>query len=261
MRRPRNLLPNSFVHITNRCEGFFLQETDMLEYALACLMELCSAQGIVLLAYCILANHLHLLTKVSEDVAKTSKLMHDLETRLACRYNRIKGRRGHFWQDRFHSTIVAGEGHFRNVISYIDANPLNHKGGEDPIHWKYCSYRELQVDDGAVSLVDRVRLLKAMRMASLREFTEWQRRMMKKRKGTDAIMRTKETPRFGRHYAVGTCDELRLLQKSLRKRGIPSYATFLENDEEQISWWALDLCSERFAKRHSTALTAKTQQP
>lgn len=256
MRRPRNLLPDTFVHITNRCESFFLQENDMLEYTLACLMELCRVQGVVLLAYCLLANHLHLLTETGEDVTKISKFMHDLETKIACRYNRLHERRGHFWQDRFHSTTVAGKGHFRNVISYIDANPLNHQDGVDPIHWKYCSYRELQVDNRGISLIDRARLLKAMRMASLREFTEWQRRMMEARKGTNAIARAQENAHFQRHYAIGTPKELRLLQRSLQKRGIASYATFLEYDDQQVAWWALDLCSESYAKKHAGLLTA-----
>lgn len=226
----------------------------MLEYALACLKELCLAQGIVVLAYCLLANHFHFLTKINEDVSKMSKLMHDFETKIACYYNRTRGRRGHFWQDRFHSTTIAGRGHFRNVVSYIDANPLNHKNGCDPMNWRYCSYREFQVDDGSIPLVDRALLLKAMRMASLREFVQWQRGIMEKRKGTEAVAKAQEVPRFRGHYAVGTKEELRLLQKRLRKQGIPSYATFVGLDDEWDSWWTLDLCSARFAKRHARAL-------
>ena len=249
MRRPRNLQPNTFVHITNRCEGFFLEEVEMLSFFLKCLREACLENGIVILAYCILANHLHLLSETGQEVEKLSKMMHDLETKVACYYNRCKGRRGHFWQDRFHSTTIASQGHFRNVVSYIDANPLNHKDGVDPINWRYCSYHELQVDSENISLIDRARLIKAMKMVNIRQFTEWQRQMMEKRKGTEAIAKAQEAPRFRRHYAVGTRQDLKLLQNTLRKHGIFSYGSFLEEDENHVTWWALDLCCENFAKR------------
>ena len=268
MRHPRQLQPESFVHVTMHCEDYFFKASEMRDFFLNVLKEAAQRFEFVLLGYCILLNHLHLLNKLHTDPTKLSQAIHFIATKMACHYNRVMHRRGHFWRERFRSTIIADSRHFKNVLSYIDANPLNTKDQIEPLNWHYCSFRELQSGDDTISLIDRFHLLKAMKMQNIKQFLLWQREMMERQKGSKQLAAAKSfhtedgvPVRFQRHYAVGRRRELQLLQKRLRKRGIFTYGLFLEMDADNQEWWALHLCSERYAKRHQELLATPSSVP
>ncbi|MBR6470381.1 MAG: transposase [Victivallales bacterium] len=256
-RRPRNLQSDSYVHITQQCEfqEFLFSKPETREHYLSLLREVIAKFELLVLGYCVMMNHIHLLVKVGSDATMVSKAMHSLAGRMARHYNAQVGRRGHFWRERFHSTHICSGRHFRNVISYIDANPLNHKCGDDPIHWKYCSYHELQTGCQDISIVDRAALVKALRMQTVREFLAWQRGLMERQAGRAPIIAAHASLDYSGHYAIGTDAELRLLQRRLKKRGIYTYAQYLGLDCEGDPLWALDICGQAYAtswgKRHN----------
>ena len=250
-RRPRNLQSNSYVHITQQCEfqEFLFSEPATRDHYLSLLKEVIAKFGLLVLGYCVMMNHIHLLIKVGSDATMVSKAMHSLAGRMARHYNLRAGRRGHFWRERFHSTHICSGRHFRNVISYIDANSFNHKCGVDPIHWKYCSYHELQTESQDISIVDRVALIKALRMQSINEFLVWQRNLMERQAGRTPIIAAHGSLDYSGHYAIGTDAELRLLYKRLKKRGIYTYVQYLGLDSEGDPLWALNLCGQSYAER------------
>ncbi len=250
-RRPRSLHSGTYVHITQQCElqDFLLSDPATRGHYLALLEEVIRKYAFVVLAYCIMENHIHLLAKVGEDTALVSRAMQSLAGRMAQDYNRRTGRRGHFWRDRFASTLIGTARHFRNVISYIDANPLNRRGGVAPIRWRYCSYRELQGGASEFSVVDRAELVRALRMRDIGEFVAWQRTLMERQEGRRTTADARICAAYSGHFALGTYAEMRLLQRRLGRRGRFAYCRCLGTDFEGDPLWALDLCGERYAAR------------
>ncbi|MBO4619878.1 MAG: transposase [Victivallales bacterium] len=248
-RRARNLQSESFIHITQQCEWqkFLFESEEMREYYLWLLKEVIAKFGLLVLGYCIMKNHIHLLVKVGADVTRVSRAMQSLAGRMAQHFNRVNGIKGHFWRDRFSSTHIGTSSHFKNVISYIDANALNHQQGMDPIHWKYCSYHELQNCDAEVSIVDRALLVNTLKMQSIKEFLDWQRKLMERQQGRRAIVAASHSVKYSGHFALGTQNEIRLLKQRLRKRGQYSYSRYLGLDHEGDPLWSLDLCSQTYA--------------
>ena len=262
-RKARNLMSNSYVHITQQCESqlFLFEEEKYRKHYLGLLKETALKFGLIVLAYCIMKNHIHLLVKVGEDAAKISRAMHWLSGKMAQDYNRAANRKGHFWRDRFASTHICSGKHFGNVISYIDANSLNCKDGCDPIRWSYCSYRELQRGYDAVSVVDRFALIKALKMNDINEFLAWQRKLMDRQTGHASRAAAAQSVEFSGHYALGTQEELNLLRKRLKKRGIFSYMQYLGLDADRDPLWALDLCTEQYAIQRERRLAQQPAPP
>ena len=248
-RKPRNLCSGTYVHITQQCElqAYLLKTPQIREHYLDLLKEVIEKYAFIVLAYCIMENHIHLLTKVGEDVSRVSKAMQSLAGRMAQDYNRITGRKGHFWRDRFASTSIGTDRHFKNVISYIDANSLNHLNGCDPIQWQYCSYHELQSGQSEVSIVNRAELVRALRMQNIQEFLAWQKSLMERQMGRTTSVSAQTAAAYTGHLALGTYAEMRLLQRRLRKRGVFTYCSYLGNDFEGDPLWALDSCTVKYA--------------
>lgn len=250
-RKPRHLYSNTYIHITQQCElqEFLLSDPANREHYLSLLKEVIIKYAFVVLAYCIMGNHIHLLTKVGEDTTKVSRAMQSLAGRMAQDYNRTTGRKGHFWRDRFTSTLIGTIRHFKNVISYIDANPLNHRNGDDPIRWQYCSFHELQNGQSKVSIVNRSELVRALKMRDIQEFLVWQKAMMERQMGKKSSASEQIASVYTGHFALGTYAEMRLLQRRLRKRGQGTYCQYLGLDFEGDALWALDMCHPNYDRQ------------
>ena len=268
-RRARNLLPDSYYHITQKCnhDAFSFEDAPSCSRYLELLQEVFAKYAVPLLAYCLMLNHIHLLVKTGADPRLLSCAMRELSGRLAAEHNRRHGVRGHFWADRFHSTFVAAGGHFRNVLAYIDANPLNTRDMKDPAEWRFCSYYELQAaavaeaegapDGGGAPEAPRGRpalsmgdVLEGGRFDSREEFLSWQRARLARERGDALVDAALADRRYAGHFALGGPDELLWLQIRLEGRGVHSYMTFLRGQEgDSPALWALDLCGPAYALR------------
>ena len=56
------------------------------------------------------------------------------------KYNKLHGKTGHFWGERFHSTIIDSDHYFMNALVYIEMNMARAKAVDDPKDWKWSSY-------------------------------------------------------------------------------------------------------------------------
>ncbi len=75
-----------------------------------------------LLAYVVMANHVHVLLRPSVPLARITRLIKGFTARKA---NRILGRMGHaFWQDESFDHWVRNEAELVRIISYIERNPV-----------------------------------------------------------------------------------------------------------------------------------------
>ena len=128
----------------------------------------------------------------------------------------------------------------------------------NPIHWRYCSYRELQSDADEISVADRFAIVKALKMNDIQEFLIWQRKLLERQMGRSGIDAANQSITYAGHYALGTQAELNLLRNRLKKRGLFSYTQYLGLDPEGDPLRALDLCSKRYALQREKHLS---QQP
>jgi len=73
-----------------------------------------------LVAFCIMPNHVHLLIK---PLDKLAKVMQKLKGGSAKLMNEMLGRRGCFWAADYYDKLIRDEKHFSVVYEYIKNNP------------------------------------------------------------------------------------------------------------------------------------------
>jgi putative transposase len=59
-------------------------------------------------------------------------------------YNRRKDRKGAFWEDRYHATVIESGEHLLRCIVYIDLNMVRAGIVDHPSQWPFCGYNEIQ---------------------------------------------------------------------------------------------------------------------
>jgi len=126
-RLARMVIPGVPHHITqrgnNRQDVFFVED-DRRVY-LSLLQEQSRRYGLQLLGYCLMSNHVHLIATPARDdsLAKAVGRGHWLYTQYV---NRLHGRSGHLWQNRFYSCALDEE-HLVLAMAYIERNPVRAK--------------------------------------------------------------------------------------------------------------------------------------
>jgi len=154
-RSNRYILPGRLYHITHRCHDrkFLLgAAADRTEYRRR-LGAALDRFGVSLLSYAITSNHTHeILTSPNEK--RISQMMQSLEGKFAEYYNARKGRRGAFWEDRFHSTMIQEGSHLLDCMVYIDLNMVRCGVVNHPEQWEWCGYHELVGDRKRFRIID-----------------------------------------------------------------------------------------------------------
>jgi len=123
-RVARIVVPGLAHHITqrgnNRQDVFFVDD-DRLAY-LKILGEQCRRFGVDLLGYCLMTNHVHhiAIPRREDSLAKAVGRTHWLYTQYI---NRLRGRSGHLWQNRFYSSAMDDD-HCLLGMRYVERNPL-----------------------------------------------------------------------------------------------------------------------------------------
>jgi len=118
-RANRHHIPGQVWHITHRChKGEFLFKFLKDRKAwIGWLFEAKKRYGLIVLDYIVTSNHIHLLV-VDEDSNAISKSIQLIAGRTAREFNRRKGRRGAYWEDRYHATAIASGEHLMRCLIY-----------------------------------------------------------------------------------------------------------------------------------------------
>ena len=88
------------------------------------ILKVCKEQDhFLLLAYCLMDNHVHLL--IQEGDVPLSLLMSHIEIRYARWYNHKYDRSGYLFQERYKSCPVNGTSYLLSVFRYIHQNPYH----------------------------------------------------------------------------------------------------------------------------------------
>lgn len=139
--------PGSTHHVMGRTitgRPLFSDDYDRISFIVR-LGRCCTCCGVKVLAWCLMPNHFHLLVRTSET--PLSSFMARLLTGHASHMNTRHQGRGHLFQGRFKSILVADESYLSNLICYIHLNPVraglaNGLAALDAYRW--CGHRMLK---------------------------------------------------------------------------------------------------------------------
>jgi len=70
----------------------------------------------------------------------------------------VKKRKGAFWEDRSHATVIESGDHLLRCVVYIDMNMVRTGVVDHPEKWPYCGYNEIQIPHRKCKLIDYVTL-------------------------------------------------------------------------------------------------------
>lgn len=123
-RLARLVIPGLPHHVTqrgNRRDCVFYSDNDRQRY-LRLLIEYASLHGLLVLAYCLMTNHIHLacIPSHSSTLAAVFKPVH---TRYTQYFNRARETCGRLWQGRFFSCPL-DDWHLWATIRYVERNPV-----------------------------------------------------------------------------------------------------------------------------------------
>ena len=120
-RANRYFLPGHVWHITHRChkKEFLVKFAKDRKRWMHWLFEARKRFGLCVLNYIITSNHIHLLVR-DRGLDEIKNSMQLVAGRTAQEYNQRKGRKGAFWEDRYHATAVDSEMYLARCMVYID---------------------------------------------------------------------------------------------------------------------------------------------
>ena len=174
-RAPRMLIQEepAVYHVMSRTalDGFVIKEQEK-DYLVGLVKHLSSVYFAEVLGYCIMGNHFHLVVRMipgdqfeDQDIiarhqryygkaskllpgqipffrqkwANLSEFMKEVKQSFARYYNRLHDRRGHFWGERFKSTIVQDGDALINFLGYVELNPVRAGLVREPERYRWCS--------------------------------------------------------------------------------------------------------------------------
>ncbi len=126
-RTPRKKSAVNIYHIMirgNNKQQIFLDHDDYDRF-LSILAEKRQNRSLVLYAWCLMPNHIHLLIKEKQE--QMDQVFRSMLTGFVLWYNTKYKRVGHLFQGRFKSQPVDDETYFLRVVRYIHRNPLEAK--------------------------------------------------------------------------------------------------------------------------------------
>ena len=143
--------PHHVAQRGNNGQDVFFTDDDRAYY-LELLAEQSKKFGLRVEGYCLMSNHLHLVAtpRSEQSLAKAVGRTNLYYTRYV---NRLHGRSGHLWQDRFFSSPLDEE-YFWNALIYVERNPVRAKLVRKPWRWRWSSALAHVAGRDATGLLD-----------------------------------------------------------------------------------------------------------
>lgn len=140
---PRNLYYDGFFHVmTQGLNKEYIFNKDYYKEKYIKLMKKYLKQyDIILLAYCIMDNHSHILI-YAKEVKQLSMFMQNINSKFALYYNKDKGRVGYVFRGRYNSQHISDKDYLLNCLNYIHMNPVKAKMVNKPGDYEYSTYND-----------------------------------------------------------------------------------------------------------------------
>lgn len=148
-RKARRFRPDSIFHIG--CRGvdrqpIFLTDHDRAFFRNA-MLEAVGDSDSKEVAHCLMPNHFHWAIATGKETF--DRMVHNVMTRHAVRFNRLHSRTGHLFEDRHWSFLCEDIEHIENAIAYIHLNPVRAGIVRLPSDWKWSSSLTWEGQEGA----------------------------------------------------------------------------------------------------------------
>jgi len=180
-RANRYFLPKYIWHITHRChkKEFLLKFSRDRKNWVRWLFEARKRFGLRVFNYSVTSNHIHLLAQTPENNAEAiPESMQLIAGRVAQDYNQRKGRKGAFWEDRYHATAVDRENHLLQCLVYIDLNMVRAGQVKHPKDWAESGFQEIQGHKERYRTIDLKGLSNTLGFQDLDLFQKFYREMI-----------------------------------------------------------------------------------
>lgn len=140
VRKPRIWFPGAAYHITcrgNHRNDIFKDQEDYLVY-LTILEEAKHEYPFILIAYCLMTNHVHLQIKTKE--IDTNKIMKKINQIYTMYFNNKYNYVGHLFQGRYFAELIIDDAQMLSTSRYIHLNPIRAKMVKRPEDYEWSSY-------------------------------------------------------------------------------------------------------------------------
>ena len=141
-RAPRLVAPGGTVHVVTRCNNreFHFTTAEDFHVVLDHLREMARTYEMVVYAYTVMSNHLHLLLQ-APTTDPLGRPLRWLLTQTAKAFHKARGRRGHFWERRYHAGLVEDDVYALAALRYLDWNAVRAGLVADPsaYPWSSCA--------------------------------------------------------------------------------------------------------------------------
>jgi putative transposase len=226
-RAHRYFLPNRVWHITHCCheKAFLLKFARDRERWRHWLFEARKRFGLCVLNYVVTSNHIHLLVR-DQGEGEIASSMQLVAGRTAQEFNQRKGRKGAFWEDRYHATAVDTEEYLARCMAYIDLNMVRAGAVKHPGEWPNGGYREIQDPPARYAVIDRGALLDVLGFRDLGQLQQACREWV------EEALRSPHQIRNGlwsESLAVGQPEFVESIQAALGVRGVHRESVETEN--------------------------------
>ena len=167
-RAYRHFIPGYVWHITHRCHRreFLLKFAKDRTRWMELLFEAKRRYRLSIFNFIVTSNHIHLVVASPKNRESIPKTMQLVAGRSAQEYNRRKGRKGAFWQDRYHATAIETGDHLWRCLVYVDLNMVRAGVVKHPSEWKWSGYHEIQHPKARYRLIDHETLHKLLHVDS-----------------------------------------------------------------------------------------------
>ena len=202
-------------HVINRGNGrgeVFHDDTDF-GYFRGLLARACERLDMVILAYCLMPNHFHLVLKPGGD-GDLGRWMQWLLTSHVRSYHKRYGTSGHVWQGRFKAFPIQQDEHLLTVLRYVERNPLRSRLVRSARKWRWSSLCEWAKGKG-----DGVGCGWPVRRPG--DWEEWVNEAQSARELEQLRASVNRGKPFGSDHWVKTTAKRLGLEASLRQRGRP----------------------------------------
>jgi putative transposase len=217
-RANRFFLPGYVWHITHRCHKreFLFKFAKTRQRYLHWLHQARRRFAVEILNYAVTSNHVHLIVRNRGGENEIPAMVQLVAGRTAQEYNAGKGRKGAFWEDRYHATAIEAGSHLQRCLTYVDLNMVRAGAVRHPDEWSHGGYQEIQGNRRRNTIIDLKALAEVLEIGSLEALRTAHREWVATALNDEAQRRENI---WSQALAVGSVEFIRQTQAALGLQG------------------------------------------
>jgi REP-associated tyrosine transposase len=217
-RANRYFLPGHVWHVTHRCHKreFLLKFARTRQRYLHWLYQARRRLAVEVLNYTVTSNHVHLIVRNRGGENEIPAMIQLVAGRSAQEFNARKGRKGAFWEDRYHATAIEAGSHLRRCLTYVDLNMVRAGAVRHPEEWTHGGYHEIQGNRRRNTIIDLKALAEVLEFNSLEALRVAHREWIAEALSEEAQRREDI---WSQSLAVGSVEFVRQTQVALGHQG------------------------------------------